>query len=376
MTKTNAEAGADAIAAVDFGTSTTKALLCRNGVILAHFIVASCEKITQEDYERELKSQEQDPPTQWGTGAVKLMIGGNLECYRVGLSPVSQTSEFIEKWKSAIVKMICILGWLGQSSSSDLRVKLKALLPIDERIYKEPMMGGVLSALSAQPEVNGSGVKNIKVFDARLALEGAGFCTDNQISAGVEAGHCDVSFAIGSKGAVDRNLSFTLSGAGVILPLTLSGLPCIQDEVTAAIALSRKNWKYFVRPGLTESHIEQAAKDAIEAYLHRQEDGFRRIGRICEKHRIQTLSIGGGNARMIAPLLKNYLPKAIKLVGTGKIEEQIMQTLGISDRSKAARLVDLFKIAAMMPQFRDVIENGPIQPTVKEKRASEVTIDA
>jgi hypothetical protein len=96
---------------------------------------------------------------------------------------------------------------------------------------------------------------------------------------------------------------------------------------------------------------------------------------------VKRMGLGGlgesvRNARMIAPLLKNYLPKAIKLVGTGKIEEQIMQVLGISDRSKAARLVDLFKIAAMMPQFRDIIENGPIQPTVKEKRASEVTIDA
>jgi hypothetical protein len=346
----------------DPGSSTKKYLLWHNGQVTHHFVPSSCELISEEIYKDEFAIARP-----WGTGVVCLSTEDGKKYYRVGVNPIQQTTDALEKWQSTVISTICTLGWIGQSSSEELTGSLKILLPLDEEVYKLPMMRAIAFALKNTPFVNGQAVNNIKITNPTVVMEGSGFCMGVQPSAGLICGHCDLSFAIGYKGMLSLDKSFTLSGAGAILPLRLSGLR-LGDELSGAIAFSNGQWAKFARNGLTKEDVKASADVGIEAYVNRYESQFQQIARVLENNGLPWLTIGGGSARFIGRLVRPLF----KVNPTDEIEQRIEKIFGC-DRSSAARLVDLFLISQRIEEFRDFYENGAIVPTTKLN--TQITID-
>ncbi len=348
---------------LDPGASTRKVLAWADGQVNAYFIPSSCEPISEEDYRDEIAIARD-----WGAGVVCLPTEEGRKYYRVGVNPVRQTTDALEKWQATVVAMIAALGWLSQLSSGELIGTLKILLPLDEEVFKLPMMRAIAYALKNTPFVNGHGIDNIKINNPTVALEGSGFCQGVKPTAGLICGHCDLSFVLGYKSKIALDQSFTLSGAGAILPLRLSGLPIFEDELSAAIAFTQAQWSKFARNGLTKDDVKTSADAGIQAYLTRRSTDFQRIARVLESHHLSALTIGGGSARFITKLVKSFF----KVTMTDEIEQKIEHILGC-DRTQAARLVDLFLISQGIDEFRDYYENGAIAPTTKLN--TQVTID-
>lgn len=342
---------------LDPGASTGKYLLYRNGQVISHFVPASCEIITLSEYLEESTIARD----QWGSGVVKVLLEQGTQYYRVGINPVHATTETIEKWQSTVIKLICALGWLGQSSSTELRGSLRVLLPLDEITYGEPLMRSLAHALKNGAESNGIQVENVKLTSALVLPEGTGFCASHQLKASIMAGHCDMSFILGRQSRILPE-AFTLSGAGAILPWQLSKLPAFDSEVAAAIAFQSQDWSYFARHGLSIDDVKQNAEAGFQAYVNLRSNELTRIARVCERNQIKSIMLGGGSAKLMGRLLKGLVPK---IITTKEIETRIGKVLGITDKSKQARLVDLFLISESIPEFRDFYEEGPLQETKK-----------
>ena len=342
---------------LDPGASTRKYLLYRNGFVISHFVPASCEIITETEYIEESTIARD----QWGGGVVKVPLEQSTQYYRVGINSVHATTEAIEKWQSTVVNLVCALGWLGQSSSTELRGSLRVLLPLDEIAYREPLMRSLAHALKNDAECNGVKVNNVKLTSASVLPEGSGFCAGHQLTASIMAGHCDMSFVVGRQGKALPE-SFTLSGAGAILPWQLSKLPVFDSEVAAAIAFQSQDWGYFARHGLSIDDVKQSAEAGLEAYKNLRSQELTRIARVCEKNQVKSITLGGGSSKLMGRLIKGLVPK---IVTTKDVETRIGKVLGITDKTKQARLVDLFLISESIPEFRDFYEEGPLQETKK-----------
>ncbi|MGL4622761.1 MAG: hypothetical protein ACRCZS_27500, partial [Chroococcidiopsis sp.] len=177
---------------LDPGSSTLKYLLWRNGQVISHFVASSCDRIAETDYLEESTISYD----QWGSGVVEVPFADGDRYYRVGVNPVQATTDVIEKWESATIKLVCALGWLGRSSSSELRGSLRVLLPLDEITYDESLMLQLSYALKNGAQVNGASIDNVKIKSAAVLPEGTGFCAGHQFKASLMAGHCDLSFIL------------------------------------------------------------------------------------------------------------------------------------------------------------------------------------
>jgi len=213
----------------------------------------------------------------------------------------------------------------------------------------------------------------------------------DRTTGGIYAGHSDVSFAIGDGGAVRKDVGFTMSGAGAILPLNLSGLNQERlGELASAIEfqkalktcnfrslrksemsrsdwirlVSSGKWDKFLSRGLIAEDIWEAATTGIIEYLNLMRRDFYRIGTDCQKHRIQSLPIGGGSGQMIGLLFGPILKEFVAIKGTKDIEDKIAAVFPTLDLISRTRLVDLFQVASGMDVFLDYFENGPSTITV------------
>jgi hypothetical protein len=355
----------------DPGASTSKVLLWRNGQVISHFITSSCDRITQADYlDESMFAREQ-----WGSGVVKIPYEDGDRYYRVGITPVSATTEAVEKWQSTVVKLVCILGWLGRSAKQELRGSLRVLLPLDEVAYAQPLMRALAYALKNGAESNGSEINNVKLTSAIVLPEGSGFCTGHQFRASIISGHCDVSFLLGHQGKIQTE-SFTLSGAGAILPWQLSKLPVFDSEVDAVTAFQSQNWSYFTRYGLTLDDVKIGAEEGVQSYLNMRSNEITRISRVCEKYKVNTLVLCGGSAKLLGRLIKGLVPK---IVTPKDIEDRIGEVLGIADKSQRSRLVDLFLVSEGIEEFREFYESGGLwgtqEPMVPMQKMTNTIID-
>jgi hypothetical protein len=349
---------------LDPGASTRKILVWSEGQVNAYFIPSSCELISEEVYRDEIAIAHQ-----WGTGVVCIPTEQGRQYYRVGMNPIQQTIDAVEKWQTTVVSAIAALGWISQSSSSQLSGALKILLPLDEASFQRPMMRAIAFALANTPFVNGHAVDNIKITNPTVELEGSGFCQGVKPSAGLICGHCDLTFAIGYKGKLALDQSFTLAGAGAILPLRLSALPIFEDELSAAIAFTNAQWGKFARNGLTKDDVKAIAESGLSTYKDRNHAQLQRIARVIDANRIPSLTIGGGSARFMAKLVRPFFSVST----TDETELKIENIFGC-DRSSAARLVDLFLISQSIEEFNDFYENGAIAPTQKLNTQVTITI--
>jgi hypothetical protein len=321
----------------DPGSSDSKFLLYREpSSVAAHFVPASCSLISSEDYAFEARISNQ----KWGTGVVQVPSEEGDRHYRIGLDPVNRTADSIKKWEAAVCKLLCVLGWLSQSSKGTLRGSIKILLPLDEYAYRVPMLKMLAYALKNDPQVNGHKVANIEIGSISCEPEGSGLINSEcRVSAGFMSGHCDLTFILGVNGVVDLSRSFTVSGAGAILPLRLSGLPIFQDEVEAAIAFNRQDWSAFVRDGLSLEAVSAMAESGLAEYARSQFKHFQEISNICRDAKISTIQVGGGSINLNRKVLA---ATGLKLQGTKTVEQRIVRLLGIRDRSMPSRLVDPF----------------------------------
>jgi hypothetical protein len=352
----------------DPGSSDSKFLLYREpSSVAAHFVPASCSLISPEDYAFEARISNQ----KWGTGVVQLPSEEGDRHYRIGLDPVNRTADSIKKWEAAVCKLLCALGWLSQSSKGTLKGSIKILLPLDEYAYRVPMLKMLAYALKNNAEVNGHKVANIEIGSMGCEPEGSGLIDgENRLSAGFMSGHCDLTFILGVNGAVDLSRSFTVSGAGAIAPLRLSGLPIFQDEVEAAIAFNRQNWSAFVRDGLSLEAVSAMAESGLDEYARSQFKHFQEISNICRDAKISTVQVGGGSVNLNRKLLA---ATGLKLQGTKAVEQRIARLLGIRDRSVLQRLVDPFLVWSKNPQVAQYLERFEGQTLVH--RGTETSVE-
>lgn len=352
----------------DPGSSDGKFLLYRKpSSVAAHFVPASCTLISSEDYAYEARI----PNQKWGTGVVRVKSEDGFCHYRIGLDPVNRTADSIKKWESTVCKLLCALGWLSQSSKGTLKGSIKILLPLDEYAYRVPMLKMLAYALKNDPQVNGHKVANIEIGSIGCEPEGSGLIdSDCRNAAGFMSGHCDLTFILGVNGAVDLSRSFTVSGAGAILPLRLSGLPIFQDEVEAAIAFNRKDWSAFARDGLSLDAVSAMAESGLTEYARSQSKHFQEMSNICRDAKISTIQVGGGSVNLNRKMLA---ATGLKLQGTKAVEQRIVRLLGIRDRSMPSRLVDPFLLWSRNPQVAQYIEQFD-EPTLVH-RAMEPSVE-
>lgn len=375
---------------LDPGVSTLKILLYRMGKVLAHFVTSSCEEISEENYQRE-----KDTDYEWGCGVVKFPIDNCTKYYRVGVNPISRISPALDKWDVTAIKIICLLGWLSKSSKGQLSGSLTILLPIDEDLDRAPLARAIKDAIANGAICNGKSLTNIHLVQIRIPFEGSGFCSGDKTSGGIVAGHCDVSFSVGDNGLVKKDIGFTLSGAGAILPLSLSGLNQKQmGELNSAIEfqkalkscnfkkfqkgtmnkgdwlalISSGKWEKFLRRGLILDDIYDAATTGIIDYINQVGKDFYRIGLLSEQHQIDPLPIGGGSGQMIGLLFGPILKEFVRIQGTKEVEERIVNIFPTLDRIACTKLVDLFQVASEIDEFQYFFENGPTPPTMKESK--------
>jgi hypothetical protein len=336
----------------DPGSSGSKFLLYREpSSVAAHFVPASCSLISSEDYAYEARLSSQ----KWGTGVVRVPSEDGVRHYRIGLDPVNRTADSIKKWEGVVCKLLCALGWLSQSSKGSLKGSIKILLPLDEYAYRVPMLKVLAYALKNGAEANGYKVANIEIGSIGCEPEGSGLIDgDHRIAAGLMSGHCDLTFILGINGAVDLSRSFTVSGAGAILPLRLSGLPVFQDEVEAAIAFNRQNWSAFAHDGLNLAAVKAMAESGLDEYARSQFKHIQEISNICRDAKISTVQMGGGSVNLNRKVLS---ATGLKLQGSKAIEQRIEKLLGIRDRSMPSRLVDPFLVWSRNPQVSRYLQH-------------------
>jgi hypothetical protein len=334
----------------DPGSSDGKFLLYREASsAAAHLVPASCSLISSDDYIYESKL----PNQKWGTGVVRVPDKDGDHYYRIGLDPVTRTADSIKKWEGVVYKLLCALGWLSQSSKVPLRGSIKILLPLDEYAYRVPMLKFLAYALKNGAEVNGHEVTNIEIREIGCEPEGSGLIDgESRIAAGFMSGHCDLTFVLGVNGAVDLSRSFTVSGAGAILPLRLSGLPIFQSEVEAAIAFNRQNWSAFTLDGLSLETVKKMAEDGLDDYVRKHAKSFQEIFNICREAKISTVQVGGGSLSQV----RKILATGLKLRETRAVEQRIAKVLRIRDRSALPRLVDPFLLWSKDPQVSQYLE--------------------
>jgi hypothetical protein len=352
----------------DPGASDFKFWLYREpSSVAAHFVPASCSLISPEDYAYEARISSQ----KWGTGVVRVPNEEGDRYYRIGLDPVKRTADSIKKWEGAVCKLLCALGWLSQSSKDALKGSIKILLPLDEYAYRVPMLKMLAYALKNGAEANGQRIVNIVIGSIGCEPEGSGLIEDDcRIAAGYMSGHCDQTFILSVNGVVDLSRSFTMPGAGAILPLRLSGLPIIQDEVEAAIAFNRRDWSAFARDGLSVEAVSMMAATGMAEYARSQSKNFQDISNICRDAKISTIQVGGGSINQVKEMLS---ATGLKPQGSKKVEQKISRLLGIRDRSVLQRLVDPFLMWSKNPQVAQYLKQFN-EPTLVH-RATEISVE-
>jgi hypothetical protein len=345
----------------DFGSSDTKFWLFRvPSSVAAHLVPSSCTLISQKDYEFEVRLVNQ----KWGTGVVCQPSEEGDRYYRIGLDPVKRTADSIKKWESAVCKLLCALGWLSQSSDKTLKGSIKILLPLDEYAYRVPMLKMLAYSLKKGTQVNGQKISNIEIGTIGCEPEGSGLIdSDRRLSSGLMSGHCDLTFILGVNGAIDLSRSFTVSGAGAILPLRLSGLPIFNNEVESAIAFNRQDWSAFARDGLSLEEISAMAEYGLKEYTRSQFKHIHEISNTCREMKIHTVQVGGGSINLNRKLLASA---GLKTQGNKVIEQKITRLLGIRDRSTPSRLVDCFLLWSKNPQVARHLEQLE-QPTLIDR---------
>jgi hypothetical protein len=353
----------------DPGSSDGKLLLYREpSSVAAHFVPASCSLISPEDYSYEARI----PNPKWGTGVVRVKSEDGVRHYRIGLDPVNRTADSIKKWEGAVCKLLCSLGWLSQSSKETLKGSIKILLPLDEYAYRVPMLKMLAYALKNGAEANGQRIANIEIGSIGCEPEGSGLIHgESRVAAGFMSGHCDWTFIFGVNGAVDLSRSFTVSGAGAIAPLRLSGLPIFEDEVEAAIAFNRQDWSAFDRDGLSVEAISMMAASGLAEYARSQAKYFQEISNICRDAKISTLHVGGGSVNLNRKVLA---ATGLKLQGTKAVEQRIVKSLGIRDRSMPSRLVDPFLVWSKNPQVAQYLKQFDEPTRVHRATATSVEV--
>jgi hypothetical protein len=352
----------------DPGSSDGKFLLYREpSSTAAHIVPASCTLINSDEYAYEARI----PNQKWGTGVVRVPSEDGDRYYRIGLDPVNRTADSIKKWEGAVCKLLCALGWLSQSSKSTLKGSIKILLPLDEYAYRVPMLKLLAYALKNGAEANGKRIANIAIGSIGCDPEGSGLIDgDRRISAAIVSGHCDFTFILGVNGMADLSRSFTVSGAGAILPLRLSGLPIFQDEVEAAITFNRKDWSAFALDGLSIETIKTMASNGLDEYARSQANYIREISNICRDAKISTIQEGGGSITQVKKILA---ATGLKFQGTKAVEQKIARVFGIRDRSCLQRLVDPFLVWSKNPQVSQYLKqfdkrtviHEPTEPSVE-----------
>jgi hypothetical protein len=345
----------DYVLGLDPGASGPRFALFRSpGFANAYFLGPGCEEISADAYERESKDLAKD----WGCGVVKVPVnGGDDLYYRVGQDPLDRTSEATGKWRKIVAKLLCALGCLGQSSTTELVGDIKILMPVDEFSFQMPMLEAIAYALKNGAGFHGRPIKNIKIGGIEVMPEGSGLIEnirDPQMS--IMAGHCDVSVVMGKYQEVWLDHSFTVSGAGAIAPLRLSTLPIVDDEINASIAFMRKDWEYFAVDGLQVSHVEKMASEGLAKYIGRQAGHIAQIKNACRSNRITTVRIGGGSAWLAELLMKD---SGLRIVNTKETERIIAKKLGIKDKFLPPKLTDIYAHWMRSPQVEDYFTNGP-----------------
>jgi hypothetical protein len=327
----------DAVLLIDPGSSVGKYLLWRApDTKISHHLPASCVPITQEEYLEDISTH------QWGAGVVQVPTESGLKYFRVGEDNISRTAPDVMKWESCLAKILCALGHVAETSDSELKISLHALLPVDENVYRLPLFQAIKYAMLNGAEVNGVSLKPIKIINPSCLPEGSGLIEDRvKPSAALLCGHCDISFVIGKAAVVDVVDSFTMAGCGAILPLKLSELPTFGSEVDAAAAISNRKWSYFTQDGLTLSQVQSQAEIALESYPEKLSQNLDAVVKACRKSKIEKITVAGGSAPLMLPFLKKALD--LQIVRTKDVEQKLTTELSLA-KSLAPRFVDAYSV--------------------------------
>ncbi|MGL5066116.1 MAG: hypothetical protein ACRC62_39610 [Microcoleus sp.] len=355
----------DCIIGADFGGSGTKELhYLRRTVgtelqtLLEHNLISSnVEEIDEGIY----RDESANPPTTFGTGTVAFSFNGKMQYYQVGGPLLKRTATNIPKWKSALVKLLCILGWIERKSpgTNQIKTAIRFVLPKDELAYVNGLVLPLKAATLEGFECNGNRITRIQIDSLQCKAEGAGLVHPKKaISAAIMAGYKDLSFMLAARGAIAPDISFPIKGAGALQVLRLSRLPD-RDELGACAAIATGNLKFFVDDGLPLSEVKILLKEGLRQYAAKNADGFAEIRNRLVDYGLEAIAFGGGSS-FLEPVIRSAL--GVDLIAPNA--EDFLEAFPDADPAIACRFMDIWGIFKQVPQmvdYFDVVE----APTVR-----------